>query len=147
MGICFINAVAALGQCLHTSPGSPGPVISFAQFLFVLEFCQEILIHLCEASCHICLTFFMLGWILLEARGDDHRIIEWFRFTGTLKPVWFQPTAVGNTPATSPGCPRPHPFWPWALRRMGHSQLLWANRASASTPSLAKTSREFFPNI
>ena len=36
------------------------------------------------------------------------------------------PTSLpwAGTPATRPGCPKPHPAWPWTLPGMGHPQLL-----------------------
>ena len=40
-----------------------------------------------------------------------------------------------GTPSTRPGCPKPHPTWPWTLPGRGRPQLLWATCSSASPPS------------
>jgi len=42
------------------------------------------------------------------------------------------PTSTFNT---RPGCPGPHPTWPWTPPEMGHPQPLWAACASASSLS------------
>ena len=39
------------------------------------------------------------------------------------------PTSISNT---RPGCPGPHPTWPWTPPGMGHPQPLWAACSSTS---------------
>jgi len=51
---------------------------------------------------------------------------------GYLGPT-FLPWA--GTPATRPGCSKPHPTWLSTLPERGHPQLLWATCSSASPPS------------
>ena len=45
-----------------------------------------------------------------------------------------------------PGCPGPHPIWPWILPGMGHPQPLWAACSSTSPLSLSRT-QELPPDI
>lgn len=59
-----------------------------------------------------------------------HRIIEaqnqrMVGLEGTLKPIQFQPPAMGSA-THQLSCPGPHPAWPWVSPGMGHPQLLWA---------------------
>ena len=46
----------------------------------------------------------------------DHRIIESQNGLGWKGPQWsssFNPLLCAGSPTTSPGCPEPHPAWPW----------------------------------
>jgi len=36
------------------------------------------------------------------------------------------PLLCAGSPTTSPGCPEPHPAWPWMPPGMGHPQPPWA---------------------
>ena len=67
--------------------------------------------------------------VLFEWRWT-HRITEWLGWRGpqgsqssNLLLHAGPPTSTFNS---SPGCPGPHPTWPWTPPGMGHSQPLWA---------------------
>jgi len=47
-----------------------------------------------------------------------------------------------DIPATRPGCPEPHPAWPWMPPAMGHPQPPWATCTSASSLSVWKEEAE-----
>jgi len=65
-----------------------------------------------------------------------HRIIEW---PGLKKTTMFQPPLLcAGSPTSRPGCPEPHPAWPWMPAGMGHPQPPWATCSSASPPSGGK---------
>jgi len=42
------------------------------------------------------------------------------------------PLLCAGSPNTRPGCPEPHPAWPWMPPGMGHPQPPWATCSSAS---------------
>ena len=44
------------------------------------------------------------------------------------------PLLCAGLPATIPGCPEPHPAWPWMPPGMGHPQPPWATCSSVSPP-------------
>ena len=76
-----------------------------------------------------------------------HRIIEWMGLKRTTMIIQFQPLPpllCSGSPTTRPGCPEPHPAWPWAPPGMGHPQPPWAACSSASPPSVWK---KIPPNI
>jgi len=43
-----------------------------------------------------------------------------------------------RSPTIGPGCPEPHPAWPWMPPGMGHPQPPWATCSSVSPPSVWK---------
>ena len=47
----------------------------------------------------------------------------------------FNPLLCAGSPTTKPGCPKPHPAWPWMPPGMGHPQPPWATCSSVSPPS------------
>jgi len=48
------------------------------------------------------------------------------------------PLLCAGSPTTRPGCPEPHPAWPWMPPWMGHPQPPWATCSSVSPPSVRK---------
>ena len=48
------------------------------------------------------------------------------------------PLQCAGSPTTRPGCPGPHPAWPWMPPEMGHPQPPWATCSSTSPPSVWK---------
>jgi len=61
-----------------------------------------------------------------------HRIIEWLGLEGTSRDRWAPIPLLQAVPPTfipnvKPGCPGPHPTWPWIPPVEGHAQSLWAN--------------------
>ena len=48
------------------------------------------------------------------------------------------PLLCAGSPTTRPGCPEPHPAWPWMPPGMGHLQPPWATCSSVSPPSVWK---------
>jgi len=57
-----------------------------------------------------------------------------------------------GSPTTRPGCPEPHPAWPWMHLGMGHSQSPWATCSSQGNPVPSEqednfSSVFFFPSL
>jgi len=73
-------------------------------------------------------------------KAISHRIIECPELKRTTMIIEFQPLLCAGSPTTRPGCPEPHPAWPWMPPGMGHPQPPWATCSSASPPSEWKTS-------
>ena len=48
------------------------------------------------------------------------------------------PLLCAGLPTTRPGCPEPHPAWPWMPPGIGHPQTPWATCSSVSPPSVWK---------
>ena len=62
---------------------------------------------------------------------------------GWKGPQWslsFNPPLYAVLPTTRPGCPEPHPAWPWMHTRTGHPEPPRATCSSVSPPSVLKTS-------
>jgi len=53
----------------------------------------------------------------------NHRVIEWYGLEDILKIIQSQLPAMGWLTLTRPGCPGPHPTWPWTPWEMGHKSL------------------------
>ena len=60
-----------------------------------------------------------MAWV--EKDHSDHRVPT--------------PLLCAGSPTTRPGCPEPHPAWPWVPPGMGHPQPPWATCSSVSPPS------------
>ena len=77
----------------------------------------------------------------LTAQSPVHRsymqmyhIIESYNGLGWKGPQWSLSFNPGS-PTSRPGCPEPHPAWPWMSPGMEHPQLPWATCSSVSPPS------------
>ena len=83
-------------------------------FVCLLSFFIPVLLYI---------PFFSISHALVMPLG----IIDGFGLERTLRINHLVPTALpwAGTPPTRPGCPKPHPAWPWTPPRMGHPQLLW----------------------
>ena len=46
----------------------------------------------------------------------NHRITEWPGLKRTTMLIQFQPLLCAGSPTSSPGCPEPHPAWPWKIK-------------------------------
>ena len=90
--------------------------------------CQRTWSHLSEMLWHVLLFAvnhrIKMAWV--EKDHNDNRVS-----TSLL---------CAASPTTRPGCPEPHPAWPWMPPGMGHPQPPWATCSSASPPSGWKTS-------
>ena len=73
---------------------------------------------------HIIESYHRMAWV--EKDHSDH--------------VVSTPLLCAGSPTTRPGCPEPHPAWPWMPPGMGHPHPPWATCSSASPPSVWKTS-------
>jgi len=70
-----------------------------------------------------------------KTKSQNHRITEWPGLEGTSRIMNLQPPCQAGpsiSPFTRPGCPGPHPTWPWTPPGTGHLQPLWAARSSTS---------------
>jgi len=78
----------------------------------------------------------------LDPTQKDHRIISQngLGWKGPQWPSSSNPLLCAGSPTTRPGCPEPHPAWPWMPPGMGHPQPPWATCSSVSPPSGWKTS-------
>ena len=62
------------------------------------------------------------AWV--EKDHNDHRVST--------------PLLCAGSPTTRPGCPEPHPAWPWMPPGMGYPQPPWATCSSVSPLSVWK---------
>jgi len=73
-----------------------------------------------------------------------HKVIEGPGFEKDHKDhLVSTPLLCAGSPTTRPGCPEPHPAWPW-MPPMGHPQPPWATCSSVSSPLCGRTS-SFLP--
>jgi len=57
-------------------------------------------------------------------------------------PLVSTPLICAGSPSTRPGCPAPHPAWPWMPPGRGHPQPPCATCSNASPPSVCKTAKQ-----
>jgi len=67
----------------------------------------------------------IINWLGLKKDHNDHLVST--------------PLLCAGSPTTRPGCPEPHPAWPWMPPGMGHPQPHWATCSSAAPPSVWKS--------
>ena len=66
--------------------------------------------------------------VLLQFKSSFHslRITEWPGLKRATMIISSNPLLCAGSPTSSPGCPEPHPAWPWMPAGMGHPQPPWA---------------------
>ena len=88
----------------------------------------------------VCLWFrgrssLLQGWAAAQRENScpswaqDHRITDSQNGLGCKGPQCSSssnPLLCAGSPTSRPGCPEPHPVWPWMPAGMGHPQPLWA---------------------
>ena len=74
-------------------------------------------------------TLLQISHRIIES--EDHRM-AWVEKDHNDHPV-STPLLCAGSPTTRPGCPEPHPAWPWMPPEMGHPQPPWATCSSEIT--------------
>ena len=63
---------------------------------------------------------------IIEKCEKFHGVMEWPGLRRSTVITSSNPVLCAGSPTSSPGCPEPHPDWPWMRAGMGHPQPPWA---------------------
>ena len=71
-------------------------------------------------------------WLWMSLGYPTYRTIEGPGLKRITMIISSNPLLCAGSPTSRPGCPEPHPAWPWIPAGMGHPQLPWAPKEAGA---------------